>query len=53
MDAESLKDTGGSGGISWLDDLFFTEMWERFSFYGMRAILVLYMVAQRGRWLRF
>ncbi len=25
--------------------LFFTEMWERFSFYGMRAILVLYMVA--------
>jgi POT family proton-dependent oligopeptide transporter len=25
--------------------LFFTEMWERFSYYGMRAILVLYMVA--------
>ena len=24
--------------------LFFTEMWERFSFYGIRAILVLYMV---------
>lgn len=24
--------------------LFFTEMWERFSFYGMRALLVLYMV---------
>lgn len=24
--------------------LFFTEMWERFSYYGMRAILVLYMV---------
>jgi POT family proton-dependent oligopeptide transporter len=23
--------------------LFFTEMWERFSFYGMRAILVLYL----------
>ena len=23
--------------------LFFTEMWERFSYYGMRAILVLYM----------
>lgn len=23
--------------------LFFTEMWERFSFYGMRALLVLYM----------
>lgn len=25
--------------------LFFTEMWERFSFYGMRALLVLYLVA--------
>ncbi len=25
--------------------LFFTEMWERFSYYGMRAILVLYMVS--------
>jgi len=23
--------------------LFFTEMWERFSFYGMRALLVLYL----------
>ncbi|MBK9330520.1 MAG: peptide MFS transporter [Sphingobacteriales bacterium] len=26
--------------------LFFTEMWERFSFYGMRALLVLFMVHQ-------
>ena len=25
--------------------LFFTEMWERFSYYGMRALLVLYMTA--------
>jgi POT family proton-dependent oligopeptide transporter len=25
--------------------LFFTEMWERFSYYGMRAFLILYMVA--------
>ena len=24
--------------------LFFTEMWERFSYYGMRALLVLYMM---------
>ena len=24
--------------------LFFTEMWERFSHYGMRALLVLYML---------
>ena len=28
-----------------LGPLFFTELWERFSYYGMRAILVLYMVA--------
>ena len=27
-----------------LSTLFFTEMWERFSYYGMRAILLLYMV---------
>lgn len=26
--------------------LFFTELWERFSYYGMRAILVLYLVSQ-------
>ena len=26
--------------------LFFTELWERFSYYGMRALLVLFMVAQ-------
>lgn len=25
--------------------LFFTEMWERFSYYGMRGLLVLYLVA--------
>jgi POT family proton-dependent oligopeptide transporter len=28
--------------------LFFTEMWERFSYYGMRAILVLYLVSETG-----
>lgn len=28
-----------------LATLFFTEMWERFSYYGMRAILLLFMVA--------
>ena len=26
--------------------LFFTEMWERFSYYGMRALLVLYLVQE-------
>lgn len=31
-----------------LKPLFFTEMWERFSFYGMRALLVLYLVNAQG-----
>ncbi len=28
--------------------LFITEMWERFSYYGMRALLVLYLIASTG-----
>ena len=28
--------------------LFFTEMWERFSYYGMRALLVLFLVSSAG-----
>jgi len=28
--------------------LFFTEMWERFSYYGMRALLVLFLVSSFG-----
>ena len=31
-----------------LSTLFFTEMWERFSYYGMRALLILFMTATRG-----
>ena len=31
-----------------LATLFFTEMWERFSYYGMRALLVLYLVHAIG-----
>ena len=39
-------DTGGWGGHPrGLSTLFFIEMWERFSYYGMRAFLILYMVA--------
>ncbi|MCA9193006.1 MAG: peptide MFS transporter [Planctomycetales bacterium] len=32
--------------------LFFTEMWERFSYYGMRALLVLFLVSEHaaGGW---
>lgn len=41
---DSEQDTSGIGGHPrGLTTLFFTEMWERFSYYGMRALLVLYM----------
>jgi proton-dependent oligopeptide transporter, POT family len=36
------------GHPSGLFVLFFTEMWERFSYYGMRALLVLFLVAGLG-----
>lgn len=29
--------------------LFFTEMWERFSYYGMRALLVLFLISEAGK----
>src|SRR6185503_11815347 len=31
-----------------LSTLFFTEMWERFSYYGMRGFLILYMTKALG-----
>lgn len=46
-----MNDASGTAGRYWLGHprglatLFFTEMWERFSYYGMRALLVLFMVA--------
>ncbi len=41
---ESPLDTSGIGGQPrGLTTLFFTEMWERFSYYGMRALLILFM----------
>ena len=45
MDARTSDRSGFGGHPRGLAPLFFTEMWERFSYYGMRAILVLYMVA--------
>lgn len=39
MNAPSQKHPSGL----WV--LFFTEMWERFSYYGMRALLVLYLTS--------
>src|SRR5437667_10410588 len=41
----SQADRGWFGQPRGLSTLFFTEMWERFSFYGLRALLVLYMTA--------
>jgi POT family proton-dependent oligopeptide transporter len=38
-------DTGFFGHPMGLQTLFMTEMWERMSYYGMRALLVLYMTA--------
>ena len=37
--------TGFFGHPRGLSTLFFTEMWERFSYYGLRAILILFMTA--------
>src|SRR5512140_3043650 len=45
-----MSDVAATSGKQWfghprgLATLFFTEMWERFSYYGMRALLMLYMV---------
>lgn len=40
---ESVPQKGFFGHPKGLFTLFFTEFWERFSYYGMRAILVYYM----------
>lgn len=42
------EDHGFFGHPRGLSTLFFTEMWERFSYYGMRAFLILYMVHVLG-----
>src|SRR5499426_1664654 len=46
--ADSKDAAAGAGDLFGhpraLTFLFATEMWERFSYYGMRALLVLYMV---------
>ncbi|MEO6055315.1 MAG: peptide MFS transporter [Gemmatimonadales bacterium] len=40
-----VDDTRFFGHPRGLSTLFFTEMWERFSYYGMRALLILFMTA--------
>ena len=43
--AATASDTRFFGHPRGVATLFFTEMWERFSYYGMRAFLLYYMVA--------
>ncbi len=50
-DTNQKYDRAFLGQPKGLSTLFFTEMWERFSYYGMRAILLYYMyfaVSQGG-----
>jgi POT family proton-dependent oligopeptide transporter len=42
----AAPDTSFFGHPRGLSTLFFTEMWERFSYYGMRAILLLFMTSE-------
>lgn len=42
-------DTSFFGHPRGLATLFFTEMWERFSYYGMRALLLLFMVEEASK----
>jgi POT family proton-dependent oligopeptide transporter len=43
--APLIHDRAFFGHPRGLSTLFFTEMWERFSYYGMRALLILFMTA--------
>ena len=45
MTPQTSAKSGWFGHPQGLSTLFFTEMWERFSYYGMRAILLLFMTA--------
>ena len=45
LDQPPSSDRGFFGHPRGLSTLFFTEMWERFSYYGLRPLLVLFMTA--------
>jgi len=45
----SSSDRSFFGHPRGLSTLFFTEMWERFSYYGMRALLILFMTASASQ----
>ncbi|MFM8903639.1 MAG: MFS transporter, partial [Verrucomicrobiota bacterium] len=41
---ETVLEGGIGGHPKGLSNLFYAEMWERFSYYGMRALLLLFML---------
>lgn len=43
---EGFEKTPKQGHPKGLYSLFFTEMWERFSYYGMRALLTIFLTAE-------
>lgn len=43
--SDDTRDAAFFGHPRGLSTLFFTELWERFSYYGMRALLILFMTA--------
>jgi proton-dependent oligopeptide transporter, POT family len=45
LQSDASRDASFFGHPRGLATLFFTEMWERFSYYGMRALLILFMTA--------
>src|SRR6266699_3917502 len=49
MSLPDIDRQGIGGHPRGLTTLFFTELWERFSYYGMRALLILFMTAPRTR----
>jgi POT family proton-dependent oligopeptide transporter len=50
LETDTLSDKSGIfGHPRGLSMLFFTEFWERFSYYGMRSILILYMTATAAK----
>ena len=52
LSKEGIDDKMVMGHPAALFVLFFTEMWERFSYYGMRALLTLFLVSKivEGGW---
>jgi POT family proton-dependent oligopeptide transporter len=49
VDPRLISDRSFFGHPRGLSTLFFTEMWERFSYYGIRPLLVLFMTAALAR----